>query len=83
LTNINIPSSVTRLGTSSFEKCTGLTSIEIPSSVTHIGEKAFYECKNLKVVIDNSEDNLKIGNEAFQECGSVTYTKNAIEQTEQ
>ncbi|MBR5210237.1 MAG: leucine-rich repeat protein, partial [Paludibacteraceae bacterium] len=52
-------------------------------SVTHIGEKAFYECKNLKVVIDNSEDNLKIGNEAFQECGSVTYTKNAIEQTEQ
>lgn len=72
---------MTKIGNSAFETCTNMTSIEIPSSVVNIGEKAFYDCKNLKIVIDNTKNNLKIGNDAFHECESVTYTKDATEST--
>ena len=38
LTSIEIPSSVTSIGSSAFYNCSSLTSIVIPSSVTSIGE---------------------------------------------
>ncbi|WP_367231625.1 leucine-rich repeat protein, partial [Treponema sp.] len=34
---MEIPSSVTSIGGSAFNGCSGLTSVEIPSSVTSIG----------------------------------------------
>ena len=39
-----IPNSVTSIGGSAFEGCTGLTSVEIPNSVTSIGGSAFEGC---------------------------------------
>lgn len=41
LTSIDIPSSVTSIGSSAFFYCDGLTSIDIPSGVTSIGDFAF------------------------------------------
>jgi hypothetical protein len=50
LTSINIPSSVTTIGSSAFEGCSGLTSVNIPSSVTTIGNLAFSHCTSLKTI---------------------------------
>ena len=75
LTNINIPSSVTNIGNYAFMFCSGLTSIEIPFSVTSIGEDAFYGCGNLDIIIDNSEKNVSVGKDAFEECKSVRFLK--------
>jgi hypothetical protein len=75
LTSIKIPSSVTSIGNSAFGGCSGLTSIEIPSSVTSIGEYAFSHCENVDIVIDNSEENVTIGRDAFDYCKSVTWKR--------
>ena len=42
--NTVIPNSVTSIGSSAFEDCTGLASITIPNSVTSIGMGAFSGC---------------------------------------
>ena len=47
LTNITIPSSVTRIERDAFKGCTNLTSITIPNSVTSIGSLAFLQCTSL------------------------------------
>ena len=63
--------SVTSIGTSAFNKCSGLTSVTIPNSVTSIGANAFYECSGLtSVTIPNSVTS--IGSSAFYECSSLT-----------
>ena len=51
--NSTIPTdgSVTSIGDSAFEFCSGLTSITIPNSVTSIGSSAFYNCSSLTSVI--------------------------------
>ena len=41
ITNLVIPNSVTSIGSSAFEYCSGLTSVTIPDSVTNIGDRAF------------------------------------------
>ncbi|MBR5208394.1 MAG: leucine-rich repeat domain-containing protein, partial [Paludibacteraceae bacterium] len=75
LTSIKIPNSVTSIGDGAFRYCSGLTSIDIPNSVTSIGYLAFSECTNLDVTIDNSKNNVTVGNNAFYNCKSVTYLK--------
>ena len=73
---ITIPSeidgkSVTSIGDSAFEDCTGLTSITISNSVTSIGYKAFYDCTGLtSITIPNSVTS--IGYEAFKYCTGIT-----------
>ena len=47
LTSINIPNSVTYIGSCAFQDCKGLTSIKVPISVTSIGKNAFYGCSVL------------------------------------
>ena len=70
-----IPNSVTRIGGSAFEGCTGLTSIEIPNSVTSIGNSAFYWCSGLtSVTIPNSVTS--IGTSAFFGCSGLTSITN-------
>ena len=50
LTNVNIPSSVTRIGDYAFSDCYFWASVKIPSSVTWIGENAFHSCSSLTSV---------------------------------
>jgi hypothetical protein len=47
----SIPSSVTSIGRSAFEHCTGLRSVTIPGNVTSIGHEAFYGCTGLTSVM--------------------------------
>ena len=47
LTEINVPNTVTDLGSYAFYSCSNLTSFTIPNSVTSIGEDAFYRCTSL------------------------------------
>ena len=75
LANVKIPSSIKSIGENAFVDCTSLTSLQLPSSVKSIGIMAFYGCKNLDLVIDNSEDNVEVAVQAFQNCKSVTWKK--------
>ena len=78
LTKINIPDSVTNIGTcdnnfewGAFQGCTGLTEINIPDSVTKIGQFAFEGCTGLTVLnIPNSVT--EIGSGAFNSCTGLT-----------
>ena len=80
ITTANIPASVTynsvtysvtSIGNSAFDGCTGLTSVTIPGSVTSIGEDAFDGCSGLKsVTIPNSVTSIEGG--AFSDCSSLT-----------
>ena len=66
-----IPNSVTSIGSSAFDGCSGLTSVTIPNSVTSIGNSAFSGCLGLtSVSIGNSVES--IGDYAFEDCSGLT-----------
>ena len=68
---VTIPDSVTSIGTSAFQNCTGLTKVTIPSSVTGIGDYAFKGCIGLvSVKLHSGLD--KIGNSAFSGCSVLS-----------
>ena len=46
-TDVNIPSSVVRIGNSAFINCRRLTTLTVPNSVMEIGENAFSGCSGL------------------------------------
>ena len=70
LESINIPNSVTSIGTCAFYQCKSLQSINIPSSVTSISEFAFTWCRALKTI--NVPDCMtSIGAGAFKGCSSL------------
>ena len=59
--------SVTSIGVSAFELCSGLTSVTIPNSVIYIGRWAFSGCKALlSITIPNSVTTIDRG--AFVAC---------------
>ena len=78
--NLDIPSTVsnggevytvTAIGNSAFEGCTGLTSITIPNSVTSLGNYAFSSCTGLtSITIPNSVTTIRRG--AFCKCTGLT-----------
>ena len=69
LTDLNIPSSITDIGTS-FKGVTSLVSVNIPSTVTAIEDSAFYDCTSLSSInIPNSVET--IGESAFYNCASL------------
>ena len=47
ITSVDIPASVTDIGSGAFEGCTGLTALTIPTSVSAIGNNAFNGCTGL------------------------------------
>ena len=60
--------SVTSIGESAFEFCSGLTSVTIPNSVTCIGSHAFIGCRGLtSITIPNSVTSIE--DCAFFSCG--------------
>ena len=70
ITSIEIPNSVTNIGSNAFRDCTSLTSIEIPNSVTSIGSNTFRGCTGLRSIdIPNSVEN--IGESAFADCSNL------------
>ena len=63
--------SVTSIGESAFEDCSGLTSVTIGNSVKSIGDEAFSGCSGLtSVTIPNSVTT--IGSYAFYGCSGLT-----------
>ncbi len=73
LTSIEIPASVTSIGSYAFYNCSGLTSIEIPASVTSVGSSAFSGCSDLKSVLFGENSQLtSIGWSAFFNCSGLT-----------
>ena len=65
-----IPDSVTEIGSSAFEGCTGLTGIIIPDSVKKIGNDAFCGCTGLtEIIIPNSV--ASIGSSALYNCSGL------------
>ena len=70
IVNNDVTYSVTSIGESAFEGCSGLTSITIPNSVTAIGEWAFCQCSGLtSVTIPNSVTSIE--QEAFAGCSHL------------
>ncbi len=71
VTYYGITFSVTSIGESAFDGCSGLTSVSIPNSVTSIGDHAFFYCSGLtSVTIPNSVTSL--GFQAFGNCSGLT-----------
>ena len=50
LTKIELPASVTTLGSEVFAECTKLNDVTLPDGITDIGYKTFYKCSALKSI---------------------------------
>lgn len=65
--SVDIPESVTKIGSAAFRDCTGLTSVIIPNSVTEIGYYTFKGCTGLtSISIPGSFTSF--GTEIFSDC---------------
>ena len=71
ITNIEIPSNITKIRSNAFYNCTKLESVIIPNSITTIEGSAFAHCQELKS-ITIPENVVKIGVAAFYECIELT-----------
>lgn len=70
ISNITIPSDITRIEEGSFYGCSNLADITIPDTVTSIGSNAFYNCTNLaNIVLPNNLESL--GDHAFYGCNKL------------
>lgn len=71
VTQISLPSTLTKIGERSFSDCKSLKSIDIPSNVTTIDKSAFYYCIGLESIsLPNGLQT--IGERAFESCKSLT-----------
>ena len=59
LANVEIPSTVTKIGKKAFVNSNALTSMIIPSGVTEIGEAAFSSCWNFENIVFEENSQLK------------------------
>ena len=75
---IDIPNTVTTIGTGAFYGCSGITSVSIPNSVTYISSQAFYNCTGLATVVIGDSLNtepkrtINIMSTAFTGCSGLT-----------
>jgi len=62
LKSVLISSTVTAIGNSAFQNCSGLTSFIIPATVYSIGTYAFYNCTGLTSLYSNTSYPLELSN---------------------
>ncbi|MEE0889928.1 MAG: leucine-rich repeat domain-containing protein [Bacteroidales bacterium] len=67
ITSINVPNSVSEIGTNAFNGCSNVLSIGLGDSVTSLGDSAFYGCSNI-TSIDIPNSVTEIGADAFNGC---------------
>ena len=66
INELKLPQSLEFIGKDAFSYCYGLKVLDIPAKVKQIDEYAFYNCTNLLTInVDNSEDNLTLGNKWY------------------
>ncbi len=70
LSEIEIPDSVTTIGSSAFCDCIALITIELPEGIASIGNQAFRACKGLEE-IRIPDTVVSLGNYAFYECNNL------------
>ena len=68
---VEIPDTVTEIGSYAFHNFRKVKEINLPNSVTSIGDGAFYVCSSL-TSITISEGVTSIGRGAFESCSSLT-----------
>ena len=73
-TDIEIPSSVSKISNYAFYNCENIQNITIQNGVTEIGSSAFYGCAGLKNVL-LPETLTKIGSSVFRNCESIQNIK--------
>ena len=73
LTSLNFENatSLTTIGNSAFQGCTGLTSITLPASLTNITQYAFYSCNNLLSVTSLATTPPTLASYNFQASGDT------------
>lgn len=71
LKTINIPASIYKLGSQSFENCSGLVgNIVIPKTVSEVGNNVFANCSNLDQIIFENDGKLReIGSQFANNSG--------------
>lgn len=70
VTNLVIPSGVTKISNYSFYGCKSIETISFSSTVTEIGNYAFFECSGLREV-ELNEGLTKICTSAFKNCSAL------------
>ena len=73
ITTLNIPKSISRIKSYSFQACSGLTSVTIPDNVSSIGDYAFGNCNNLNTVNLEIQNPFRIDESTFSSMESDIY----------
>ena len=60
ITSVQLPQSLTTIGSRAFYDCTGLTSISLPANLTTIGRYAFSYCMGLTSVVFADKEGWKV-----------------------
>ena len=73
ITSVQLPQSLTTIGSRAFYDCTGLTSISLPANLTEIGSRAFQDCTGLTSLdLSGCTSLTGIGDFAFWGCTGLT-----------
>ena len=72
ITELIIPSHITKLGMFSFSNCSNLTKLVIPSTIKEIPYCCFEHCSNLHDVIFEDPDHIQLERKCFWQCHSLS-----------
>ncbi len=72
VTDLTIPSTISKINDFVFYGCTSLESVTIPQSVTSIGSSAFRGCTNLVSITIEGDSLTSIGFGSFDDCRNLT-----------